>query len=88
MRCGPGTIPDVIVFDDWQPDMSAVEFGPAMVMEPPPSVFYVHGGPVSREGSVASLRQLGFLAWAAPTAGDLLEALDSTGAVPDIILFD
>jgi len=43
---------------------------------------------VSREGTVASLRQLGFLAWAAPTAGDLLEALDSTGAVPDIILFD
>jgi len=57
------------------------------MMEAPPSVLLLYADGERSEAHVACLRQLGFLAVATATADRLLDLL-STGALPDVILFD
>jgi DNA-binding response OmpR family regulator len=58
------------------------------MVEPPPSVLFVHPDPDARENRVAAARQLGFLAGAAANASQELEALSHRGVIPDVIVFD
>ncbi len=58
-----------------------------MVLEPPPSILLLHADPERGEAHMQCLRQLGFLAVASATADRLLDLL-STGALPDVTLFE
>lgn len=59
-----------------------------MVMEPPPSVLFIHSDRDALEVRVAAARQLGFLAGAAPTAAQELEGITRHSVVADVIVFD
>jgi len=58
-----------------------------MVMEPPPTVLFIHPSPGARDIRVAAARQLGFLAGAVACAGEV-GALNNRGVNPDVIVFD
>lgn len=59
-----------------------------MVLEPLPSVVFIHPDPDARENRVTAMRQLGFLAGARSSARQELEAFRRDGVIPDIIVLD